>query len=62
MPSQLAYPADGLNMHNQLVLPYDGNNITQRPGGLIFPEASGLSDQVKGRSKRLAELGYHSRL
>ena len=39
-------------------LAVDRTRTDRRPGVLIGPEASGISDVVRARARRLAELGY----
>ncbi len=54
---QITYTADGLNMRSEF-FPGDVKGEGRRPGVLVFPEAYGLSDHVRERAQRLAEMGY----
>lgn len=51
----VAYPADNLTMVGHLALPAGAG---RRPGVLIGPEGTGLSDVERRRAEALAELGY----
>jgi dienelactone hydrolase len=52
----IAYDADGARRIGYLAV--DRARPGKRPGVLIGPEASGISDVVKQRAHRLADMGY----
>jgi dienelactone hydrolase len=52
---KLEYEAHGLNMVGDLCIG-DGNG--KRPGILLFPDMSGISDHTRARARDLGELGY----
>jgi dienelactone hydrolase len=52
----LKYDVNGLHMESHLY--FDPAKTGKRPGILVFPEATGISDHTKEKAQKLAELGY----
>lgn len=52
----ITYTGDGVTMQGYVV--YDENKEGPRPAVVVIPEWWGLNDYIKGRAKKLAELGY----
>lgn len=55
MPEMITYTADGLNMVSELYRPATASG---KAPVIIFPEAFGISEHVRGRARRLAERGH----